>query len=338
MNIRVTHRNYQDAVASQRKAEAGRLYKLLDKYCAEFNAMKFKALHGRKIMRHYMNEWKLHWEAKLLQNECADIISLRRRQRLLGTMLDGWRRASAAASARRAEPGIDGEPGNPNDITKLARKKREAAHAESPDDDAETVEHMSDDSMDEEEDEGDGRGGDRDADGSNQTPAVAAAGKRKGATPTRKSSAAPDSDTTSSASKLQSLEQRMWWQFHERSRAKRAAHAQRVALLHRDMIAEHKRSEQALHKTFEQQARNETRAAVDALRKREQELFEKEAAEFKALLQKDIDYVEKMAAEFELKAEKALAERRQQLTDERRATVEKLYVCDVRSTAGKPRF
>ncbi len=47
--------------------------------------------------------------------------------------------------------------------------------------------------------------------------------------------------------RLQGLEQRMWWQFHERCREMRAAHAQRLGREHRRLIEEHKAAEPLLH-------------------------------------------------------------------------------------------
>ncbi len=54
--------------------------------------------------------------------------------------------------------------------------------------------------------------------------------------------------------------------------------------------------------------------------------FEREAAEFSESLRKDIDFVESMATEFELKAERALAERRRLVAEERRSAVQQLCV------------
>ena len=86
------------------------------------------------------------------------------------------------------------------------------------------------------------------------------------------------------------------------------------------------KAERKLHEDFENRTRSDTQRRIEELRRKERDLFEKEAADFRASLQKDIDYVESMAAEFELKAEKALAERRKQLAEERRNAVQKLCV------------
>ena len=279
MNIRVTHRNYQDAAASQRPAEAARLYKMLEKHCADFNKVTFEAIHGRKTLRHYWNQWKLSREARSLEQECAQIIELRRRQRLLGdpllvsvstfggaafvaqafdplachvlicalsmlrlllkgTMLDGWRRASAAVAA------------GANDVTKIAHeddRRRASKHSSSRSDhgrastDRRSGEPHSvgstdieDDSMDSDDD----RTVQQEPSRRGLANAIDA-GISFGGTP-RAVQAAENVSMDLTPSRLQALEQRMWWQFHEQCRVMRGEHAQQVALLHRDLIAKHK--------------------------------------------------------------------------------------------------
>ena len=83
--------------------------------------MTFLALHGRRVLRHFWNHWKLRREARALEEGCVQIIALRRRQRLLATMLDGWRRAAETDVASSSEtPAVNRGDDGANDVTTIA--------------------------------------------------------------------------------------------------------------------------------------------------------------------------------------------------------------------------
>lgn len=260
-------------------------------------------------------------EAKFLEAEVVQIIQLRRRQRLFSTMFDGWRRASIKAWEGAAGAGQTPMPEMTHDSMDVG-------------DDESTVAHDNDshDGGDGDGDSSRGEGSDKEGPSDESTHGAAddtTVVQRTPRQPERrrrsKGGRMGVDGSPMTDSKLQSLEQRMWYQFNEKQRHLKAGHAHRMAKLEQLFQLKKKQAVELALANYRDELQQDTKQAVESMRKREAELFEKEAEEFRASLQSDIDYVQKMASEFELKAERALSSRRQRMVEERRTAVQRLY-------------